>query len=161
MHINIERFRKITSQMSSEINSMKTIWTRIIRCWYEVKITLSISMKYRHISFTDDNKYLYVNEHYWTIKILTHSANLAFLHVPRDPKTCSINHWKMNGCYGCKHQITENKITRLMIQISSIFLPNTWHLLSYNISDFPSHNIQYNDLHISRIIKFNQSVWPF
>ena len=74
-------------------------------------------------------------------------------------KTCSINHWKMNGCYGCKHQITENKITLLMIQISSIFLPNTWHILSYNISDFYRQNKQCNA--IGRLFKFDHSVCPF
>ena len=79
----------------------------------------------------------------WHIQRIWH---FSMYHVIQ--KTCSINHWKMNGCYGCKHQITENKITRLMIQISSIFLPNTWHLLSYNISDFHSHNIQCNAIHI-------------
>ena len=120
---------------------MTTIQTRIIRCWYEVKITLSIRKKYRHISFTDDNNYLYVNVHYCK----------KMYHVIQ--KTCSINHWKMNGCYGCKHQITENKITRLMIQISSIFLPNTWHVLSYNISDFHGHNIQCNAIHIVPFLK--------
>ena len=122
--------------MSSEISLMTTIQTRIIRCWYEVKITLSIRKKYRHISVTDDNNYLYVNVHYCK----------KMYHVIQ--KTCSINHSKMNGCYGCKHQITENKITRLMIQISSILLPNTWHLLSYHISDFHRHNIQCNAIHI-------------
>ena len=104
----------------------------------------------------------------WHIQRIWH---FSMYHVIQ--KTCSINHWKMNGCYGCKHQITENKITRLMIQISSIFLPNTWHLLSYDISDFHSHNIQCNAIHIvpdirlmgqsldSHLIKFNHSVWPF